>query len=72
MIERCFVTWSAISPASAAKVDTVESATPRTFHRYTLHTKGTSFGTKFEGLDISRSLHKEIDGLFHVGSWASS
>jgi hypothetical protein len=46
----------------------VATATPKTFHRYTLHTKGTSFGTKFEGLDISRSLFKEVGGLFHVGS----
>ncbi|MGW8194488.1 MAG: phytoene dehydrogenase, partial [Desulforhopalus sp.] len=33
-----------------------------------LHTKGTSFGTKFEGLDVSRSIFKEVAGLFHVGS----
>ena len=68
MIERCFVDLERYIPGIRAKVDTIESATPRTFHRYTLHTKGTSFGTKFEGLDISRSLHKEIGGLFHVGS----
>ncbi len=68
MIERCFNDLERYVPGVRAKVDTIESATPRTFHRYTLHTKGTSFGTKFEGLDISRSLHKQIDGLFHVGS----
>ncbi len=68
MIERCFNDLERYVPGIRTMVDTVESATPRTFHRYTLHTKGTSFGTKFEGLDISRSLHKEIDGLFHVGS----
>jgi len=68
MIERCFVDLERYVPGVRAKVDTIESATPRTFHRYTLHTKGTSCGTKFEGLDISRSLHKQIDGLFHVGS----
>jgi len=68
MIERCFCDLERYLPGIRSKVDTVESATPRTFHRYTLHTKGTSFGTKFEGLDISRSLHKEIGGLFHVGS----
>ena len=27
-----------------------------------------SFGTKFEGLDISRSIFKAVPGLFHVGS----
>jgi len=68
MIERCFNDLERYVPGVRGKVDTIESATPRTFHRYTLHTKGTSFGTKFEGLDISRSLHKQIDGLFHVGS----
>ena len=50
------------------KLDWIEAATPKTFNRYTLHTSGTSFGTKFEGLDLSRSLFKEISGLFHVGS----
>ncbi len=50
------------------KLDWKEAATPVTFKRYTLHTAGTSFGTKFEGLDISRALFKEIPGLFHVGS----
>ncbi len=68
MIERCLVDLDRYLPGIRAQIDTIESATPRTFHRYTLHTKGTSFGTKFEGLDISRSLHKEIAGLFHVGS----
>jgi phytoene dehydrogenase-like protein len=68
MVERCLVDLERYLPGIRAKIDTIESATPRTFHRYTLHTKGTSFGTKFEGLDISRSLHKEIGGLFHVGS----
>lgn len=68
MIERCLVDLDRYLPGIRAKIDTIESATPKTFHRYTLHTKGTSFGTKFEGLDISRSLHKEIAGLFHVGS----
>ena len=68
MIERCLVDLERYIPGVRDKIDTIESSTPRTFHRYTLHTKGTSFGTKFEGLDISRSLHKEIAGLFHVGS----
>jgi len=55
-------------PGVAEKIDWLEAATPKTFNRYTLHQKGTSFGTKFEGLDISRRLFKEIQGLFHVGS----
>ena len=55
-------------PGVSSKIDWIEAATPRTFNHYTLHTKGTSFGTKFEGLDISRSIFREVGGLFHVGS----
>ena len=33
-----------------------------------MHLKGASFGTKFEGLQISRDLPKQIAGLFHAGS----
>jgi len=68
MIERCLVDLERYVPDIRAKVDTIESATPRTFNRYTLHTRGTSFGTKFEGLEVSRALHKEVPGLYHVGS----
>ena len=68
MVERCFVDLERYIPGIRDKVDIIESATPKTFNRYTLHTRGTSFGTKFEGLDISRSIFKEIPGLFHVGS----
>ena len=35
---------------------------------YTHHAKGSSFGTKFEGLEVSMNLHKEVKGLFHAGS----
>jgi phytoene dehydrogenase-like protein len=68
MTERCLADLERYIPGVRDKIDTIESATPKTFHRYTLHTRGTSFGTKFEGLDISRSLFKEVGGLFHVGS----
>ncbi|VAW34803.1 similar to phytoene dehydrogenase [hydrothermal vent metagenome] len=68
MIERCFVDLERYIPGIRAQVDWVEAATPRTFNRYTLHTRGTSFGTKFEGLGISRSIFKAVPGLFHVGS----
>ena len=68
MAERCLLDLERYIPGIRAKIDTVATATPKTFHRYTLHTKGTSFGTKFEGLEISRSLFKEVGGLFHVGS----
>ena len=68
MVERCFVDLERYMPGIRKKVDWVEAATPKTFNRYTLHTRGTSFGTKFEGLDISRSIFKAVPGLFHVGS----
>jgi len=55
-------------PDIRKKVDHVEAATPKTFKRYTLHPSGTSFGTKFEGLKVSRDLPKQISGLFHSGS----
>ena len=45
-----------------------EAATPKTFQRYTLHLAGASFGTKFEGLDVSRHLPDQIAGLYHTGS----
>lgn len=49
-------------------LEVVEAATPLTVERYTLHPQGSSFGTKFEGLEVSMNLHKEIQGLFHAGS----
>ncbi|WP_457573483.1 phytoene desaturase family protein [Desulfolithobacter sp.] len=68
MAQRCLKDLERYLPGIREKIDTVETATPKTFHRYTLHTRGTSFGTKFEGLDISRSIFKVVPGLFHVGS----
>jgi len=68
MIERTLVDLERYIPNVRQKIDWLEAATPKTIHRYTLHTKGTSFGTKFEGLDISRSIFKAVPGLFHVGS----
>ncbi len=55
-------------PGVRKKIDYTEAATPKTFKRYTLHPGGTSFGTKFEGLKISRELPKQVSGLFHSGS----
>ena len=46
----------------------VEASTPKTFQHYTQHVSGASFGTKFEGLAISRGLPEQIDGLYHAGS----
>ena len=68
MIERTLLDLERYLPGVQQKIDWLEAATPKTIQRYTLHTKGTSFGTKFEGLDISRSIFKAVPGLFHVGS----
>ncbi len=68
LITRTLIDLDRYLPGIQKKIDWVEAATPRTFNHYTLHTCGTSFGTKFEGLDISRSIFKEVGGLFHVGS----
>ncbi|QDV24152.1 phytoene desaturase family protein [Aureliella helgolandensis] len=50
------------------KIDHVEAATPRTFQHYTKHLSGASFGTKFEGLAVSRALPEQVPGLYHAGS----
>src|SRR5438445_141262 len=55
-------------PGVSAKIDHLEASTPRTFEYYTRHVAGASFGTKFEGLNISQNLPKQIGGLFHAGS----
>lgn len=46
----------------------VECSTPRTFEHYTKHVEGASFGTKFEGLGVSRALPEQVRGLYHAGS----
>ena len=43
-------------PDIRGRLDYVEAATPLTFERYTKHLDGASFGTKFEGLAVSRAL----------------
>jgi phytoene dehydrogenase-like protein len=55
-------------PDIRKKMDHIESSTPRTFAHYTRHLQGASFGTKFEGLQISKELPEQISGLFHAGS----
>ena len=55
-------------PGIAPAIEHREVATPRTFAFYTQAPLGTSFGTKFEGLEVSLGLSKEIEGLFHAGS----
>ncbi|MFN0242413.1 MAG: phytoene desaturase family protein [Planctomycetota bacterium] len=57
-----------VLPGVRRKIDHVEAATPRTFQFYTQHPRGASFGTKYEGLQYSFDLPKEIAGLYHAGS----
>lgn len=53
-----------------ADLDHIETATPLTFERYTLHSEGATFGTKFEGLKVSENLPKVVPGMYHTGSTA--
>ena len=55
-------------PGVRGMIDHREAATPRTFAFYTQHPAGTSFGTKFEGLQVSMELPDAVEGLFHAGS----
>ncbi|KAA0141483.1 MAG: phytoene dehydrogenase [Gimesia sp.] len=55
-------------PNIRERVDHLEASTPRTFQRYTQHLQGASFGTKFEGLKVSKELPEQIEGLYHAGS----
>ncbi len=55
-------------PGVRQKIDRAEAATPRTFAHYTHHQMGASFGTKFEGLPVSRELPQMVKGLYHAGS----
>ncbi|MCA9248699.1 MAG: NAD(P)/FAD-dependent oxidoreductase, partial [Planctomycetales bacterium] len=55
-------------PNVRERLDHAEAATPRTFKHYTRHIHGSSFGTKFEGLAVSRTLPEQVKGLYHAGS----
>jgi phytoene dehydrogenase-like protein len=55
-------------PGIHGMIDFIEAATPNTFQHYTKHLSGASFGTKFEGLAVSRALPEQIPGLYHAGS----
>ena len=55
-------------PNIRERIDHIEAATPKTFQHYTQHVAGASFGTKFEGLGVSRALPEQVKGLYHAGS----
>jgi len=68
MIEDTIKGLEVFLPNIRDQLEIIEAATPLTVERYTLHPQGSSFGTKFEGLDVSLNLHKNLPGLFHAGS----
>jgi len=55
-------------PNVRERIDHAEASTPLTFKHYTQHVAGASFGTKFEGLQVSFDVPKQITGLYHAGS----
>jgi len=55
-------------PDIREKLDHAEASTPLTFRHYTRHLNGASFGTKFEGLAVSRAIPEQVGGLYHAGS----
>ncbi len=55
-------------PNIHAKIDHIETATPRTLERYTGHWCGASFGTKFPGYIAAERLPTVVQGLYHCGS----
>jgi len=68
LIETTITALEKYIPDVRKKIDHVEAATPRTFYHYTHQALGATFGTKFEGLQVSMDLPKQIHGLFHAGS----
>jgi phytoene dehydrogenase-like protein len=68
LIETTLAALSKYIPDIRQKIDYVEASTPRTFEHYTRHLQGASFGTKFEGLAVSRAVPEQIGGLYHAGS----
>jgi phytoene dehydrogenase-like protein len=68
LIEKTLDHLGGYLPNIRERIDHVEAATPKTFQHYTKHVAGASFGTKFEGLAVSRSLPDQITGLYHAGS----
>jgi phytoene dehydrogenase-like protein len=68
LIESTLAAVEKYVPDIRQRLDYVEAATPLTFERYTKHLGGSSFGTKFEGLGVSRALPEQIAGLYHAGS----
>jgi phytoene dehydrogenase-like protein len=68
LIETTLAALEKYVPDIRANLEYVEASTPRTFEHYTRHLEGASFGTKFEGLAVSRAVPEQVPGLYHAGS----
>lgn len=68
LIETTLDAVSKYVPDLRQRLDHVEASTPRTFEHYTRHVQGAAFGTKFEGLAVSRAIPEQVRGLYHAGS----
>ncbi len=68
LVETTFEALEKYVPNCRERIVHAEAATPVTFEHYTKHLHGASFGTKFEGLAVSRTLPEQIPGLYHAGS----
>lgn len=68
LIEQTLDTLDKYVPRIRQRIAHIEASTPRTFQHYTRHLQGASFGTKFEGLAVSRGLPDQVAGLYHSGS----
>jgi len=68
LIETTLAALEHYVPGVREKIAHVEASTPRTFQHYTRHVAGASFGTKFEGLAVSRAIPEQVAGLYHAGS----
>ncbi len=68
MIETTLDALDQYVPDIRRKIAHVEASTPVTFEHYTRHWQGASFGTKFEGLAVSRGIPQQVSGLYHAGS----
>lgn len=68
LIDNAINTFEKIVPGFKDKVEHVNCSTPLTIEKYTHHHFGSSFGTKFEGLEVSKELSGQIKGFFHSGS----
>jgi len=68
LIETTLTAMEKYVPNIRDRVEHLEASTPKTFEFYTRHQQGASFGTKFEGLAVSRAVPQQVGGLYHAGS----